>query len=84
MYLEEALDHVAPAEQHRTLVLRQRRPPLGHELLDDCGAVGQPVLQREVIDRLDGGRLVQEAESVLGLVEPGGSAAGLMWISLGT
>lgn len=53
------------------LVPRQRWPALGHEPLDDDGAVGQLVLQREVVDRVDGGRLVQEAEPVRGLIEPG-------------
>ncbi|MFB7459201.1 hypothetical protein [Streptomyces sp. NPDC056188] len=71
LYLEDCLHHIAPAEQHRPLVLLQRRPPLGHKPLDNGRVVRQPVLQSEVVDGLDGSRLVQEAEPVRCLLEPG-------------
>ncbi|KWT63853.1 hypothetical protein ADL21_00380 [Streptomyces albus subsp. albus] len=57
----------------RTVVLNGTawRPLLGHEPFEDAGAVRQLVLEREVVDRLDGGRLVEKAEPVCGIVEPG-------------
>lgn len=67
LHLETPLDHVAPGEQHVPLILRQRRPTLRDEPLQDGKAAGQLILQREMIDGEDGCVLVEIAVVIGGV-----------------
>lgn len=50
--LEDPLHHLAPDEEQCALLVRQLRV-LGHEVLDHSAAVGQAVLEDEIIEEVD-------------------------------